>query len=388
MNEGLGHREYTQTKKPSRISIEQAEKILDYVEQRGYLESIHPSELQWLQGQFESLKRSNAQSIDLNLDSAENRYDTTLKRLASFLKSYVEKGVLESLPTAPKVEQKKEQESTIEKLRDDIFKQAGTVIFASLPVHQDKSMPAGFAFNYDSRIITAQQEMIREETLVAHSYTKEGEFLKENYITEAVFFIPQLKPRVAITTRQEQYGLFKNKTRDIQEEKITGVQEIVHSEIVQNGVNDSAVSVRYIARGIGYELPYCDYTRRVGQEFNLILSLPKQLADELYKEMQHNPKLIRTIVEDSIKGRSGMAGKFADIVSDKEWREGVSKYESGQEKNPVRPPYEEWANINKGAGRKNKMYMLRVDKSEITFNPETRKPIIRIPLDFQHVKEI
>ena len=308
---------------PTRIPIEQAEQIFLSVKKNGLLGI---DEIRRFQEMFKRLKSSNTQSVDINPHSAENVYDSSLGELAKFLKEYhSENRVTEPLSIAV-IEQKSEQEPTIEKLREDIFKQEGLVMFASLPVHQDKTTE-GFVFDYSSNLVP-QKIMSNIPDILLDPYGTGSSFFKENYVTEIVLFIPQLKPRVATTTRQEQYGLFKRKTRAIQEEQITGVEDIAHSEIVQNGTNDPAVCVSYTARGIDYDLPYRDYTDRVGQEFNIRLFISKQLADQLYKQLQDNPKLIRAIVEDAIVGKGETAGRFSTIMSEKEWVEGF-EYRGG-----------------------------------------------------------
>ncbi len=199
-------------------------------------------------------------------------------------------------------------------------------------------------------------------------------YMKQADVNEAVILAPHVI--VEYHTEVVKKHLFKPDEAKTTVTKRTAAQK----EVVANGSDEMAYRFVYLAQDSGNEREYAykDYSNRGGQYLAVDTIIPESTAKQVAEKLKEDPTFARRLAEYLFK-QSRRSDKTADEW-DALWVKGERKDMDGkdvQKKIPLRPPYEEWANVR---GGESKMFV-RCDVPGVYEPPKDPKnSVVRIPL--------
>ncbi len=285
-----------------------------------------------------------AKETEKNLEKERKKYEEVAKRQEEKRKKHEEeqlkhiKNVRDVIEGSPSNESKERETELI----NEIMKEGGGLFFMALPPEYSPNKRLGFQSVYDSRT---------SKNIVDPRY-QSPDFMMEQEIDEFV----SLKPKEideSIKKETPQKGLFgRRKPSKIEFEQVSRSANL--NELIENGKDEPAYELTYVAKDSRNEQTYITADGRYGNMLLIRILLPKSLAQEALAQIKENPKFVREMADR-------LAVEHFNIPQ-KAWTEGDKNT-----KGPLRPPYEKWKN-QKG---KSKLYIDEPDQNRWEFNPDS-----------------
>ncbi len=228
-----------------------------------------------------------------------------------------------------------------------VMEQAGVAVHAALPREYNANGREGFQISVEARRQSVGGESFGRK--IQDDFRIEGALSAESLdrvygdagVHEAVAFTPVEAPVYENYEVVERKGLFRQQREA--RSRIIDTKPVTTGSLIEGGGEEPAVEMVYRTfAGDAVQHPDWAYRTSDGRTGNLLavsLILPESVARELEQEGRKDPNVIRKIVEQAVLR--------ATQTTPEAWRAGDTLTHS----NPVRPPYEAWAE-----GGRSRMY--------------------------------
>jgi len=270
---------------------------------------------------------------------------SVIRFLDAKIKKQIEKmsEIIKNIQQQPS--QKTEQADTNENyLLKQVMETGGTFIHTSIPSHYSPGGSSGLQDLVHKRMpprynIAESAFHLQTHELIQR-FGQVYTILRGLGINEAITVMPHMEDiyqDIQVTTK----SFLRTKT-EVQRKK-QGERQVMHRELVNQGLDEPAYSFVYLALDTYNERFYFDYSGRPGQILlaEIILPLPKSVAEAVFARAKQHPIFARKVIEYVALNHIGINQKF--------WFEG----DEYTHNHPLRPPYEQWSKKEGGS----KMYI-------------------------------
>lgn len=285
--------------------------------------------------------------IDFSILERYNRHETNIVRLLD-AKVREQNQILTDLLTRIPEKFGQKTEANEQVLLQQAIQIGGLAIETSLPREHSPKRTAGFQ-TINSANFSLDVNHYFENVNYVFGSTELLESIHHNDINEAIGILLLTKD-VYKDVEVEVKGRFGFGSKKSTERKYIGQESMLHHYFVQNGSQEPAYMIGYLARDGYNDRFYKDYSNRYGTFMYLFLILPESIAKNLFNAIKRQPTIIRNILDQIATNVLG--------ISSKAWFQGdeFTRF-------PLRPPYEQWKQKERGS----KIYIKEIGQNN--FNP-------------------